>query len=286
MTHEKFPKHLLIYFLNTIPDNIRNTIYIKVEKSFMKITKCRNEVKNYMINEENKRINNKIKQSKGLRNLYLAIVENKKKLIGHNCIFDLLFIIHYFGNELPNSYELFKLYVSSHFGVLYDTKYLYKNFSKNDSFHLNTMFKELKERCEKKVKIKILEGLKNYLGEGEEEKFHHADYDAFATGCSYAYMISEYGESEVEKLAFNLNLMNSVYDSANIICNETLISKEVLFVQGENIKKIDPKANVKFAGSELAVVFVNNTDEINQLKQALNAMSLTEYKENSSKKYK
>ena len=73
---EKMQKHLVIYFLNKITDDIRNTIFInyldeKIEKnkikSYMIFTKVSNEQKKNLVNIENNNIIKHISKAKELK---------------------------------------------------------------------------------------------------------------------------------------------------------------------------------------------------------------------------
>jgi poly(A)-specific ribonuclease len=44
----------------------------------------------------------------GFANVFDLLVQNKKKLIGHNCLFDILFVYSHFYDYLPQSYSDFK----------------------------------------------------------------------------------------------------------------------------------------------------------------------------------
>ena len=62
-----------------------------------------------------KRKNNQLKQNKGFRNIFEAIIKYRKIIIGHNCILDINFIISHFGDNLPNSYNEWKKLILNYF---------------------------------------------------------------------------------------------------------------------------------------------------------------------------
>ena len=226
---EKIQKHILIYFLNTISDSIRNTIFIsyldeKKEKdkvkSYIIFTKVSFEQKENMVNEENNAIIKHILKAKGVKNLIEKIIEKKKILIGHNCVIDIMFILTHFMEEIPLGYELFKKRLSNEFGGIYDTKYLFYNYKKENeiSFHLEKLFKDFYNLYKDKIEIIIPQNFTNYLKDNNENQnnFHHADYDAFVTGCSYIYMINEYGLNYINNNINKLNFVSCIYKGMNL----------------------------------------------------------------------
>lgn len=79
---EKIQRHILIYFLNNLSEEIRNKIFINENnKNFILIKKVSNEEKIKKINLENENILNKIKHEKGIKILFEKIIEKKKKLL-------------------------------------------------------------------------------------------------------------------------------------------------------------------------------------------------------------
>ncbi len=245
---EKMQKHLILYFLNTITDNIRNTIFIsyldeKNEKnkikSYMIFTKVTNDQKINLINIENDNIKKHISKAKGVKNLIEKIIEKKKILIGHNCAIDIMFIVSHFMEEIPQGYELFKKRLLNEFGGIYDTKYLFYNYKKENeiSFHLEKLFTDFHNIYKDKIEITIPENFTNFLKENKENnnkeinnndnnknndienyenKFHQADYDAFVTGCSFIYMYNEYGENYIKNNINKLNFVACIYKGFNL----------------------------------------------------------------------
>jgi hypothetical protein len=58
---------------------------------------------------------NDLGKKKGFKNIFDAIIKKKSVLIGHNCHFDILFVISHFGDSLPNTLKDFKSLVKSYF---------------------------------------------------------------------------------------------------------------------------------------------------------------------------
>ena len=226
MVYEKLQRHIMIYFLNCIPEETRNTIYITNEsKNSIKIEKVTKDEKMLKVNKENNAAIETIIKAKGVKNIYDKIIEKKKTIVGHNCIIDFLFCATHFMDELPNEYDTFKKMLCNSYGGIYDTKYLYlysnkENLSINDSsFHLEDLYKSLHEKYKDKITISIpvKEQFTNYLdSKDQKEKFHQADYDAFVTGCAFIYMKEEYGEDSIKKNIFKFNLIRSIYKGMNM----------------------------------------------------------------------
>ena len=222
---EKIQRHILIYFLNNLSEEIRNKIYIEENnKNFILIKKVSNEEKVKLINLENKNIFDKIKHEKGIKILFEKIIEKKKKIIGHNCLVDILFIYNNFIETIPKDFNVFLMKLLNNFNEIYDTKFLCYYFNKNNNinesdFHLEGLYLKLFEEFKDKIKIKIHEKFFNYFDENkfnENQKFHQADYDALVTGCSFIYMIEKFGKDFVFNNKNKLNLIKSIFVCMNL----------------------------------------------------------------------
>jgi poly(A)-specific ribonuclease len=232
---EKIQRHILIYFINKLSDEIRNKIYFENKeennKSYLIIKKVSNEEKVKLINIENNNIFNGIKHEKGIKNLFEKIIEKKKKIIGHNCLVDILFIFNNFIETIPKDFSIFLNKLLNNFNEIYDTKFLCCNYNQNNKnnginendFHLEGLYLKLYEEYKDKIKIKIDEKFFNYFDENnfnENKKFHQADYDALVTGCSFIYMIEKYGKDFILKNKNKVNLIKSIYIGMNFNNNK------------------------------------------------------------------
>ena len=240
--HEKVVRHLILYFLNKLDENIRKRIFIEYKeepigeetKSYIIIHKLNSfEEKQQKINQENNELISLIKREKGIKNIIEKIINSKKPIVGHNCFIDLLFIMSHFMDEIPKNFHTFKLKLKNEFsGGIYDTKYIYNsskfNFAENknetnikNNIHLECLYTNLFEENkklenDKKIIIEIPgnEGFVNYLNEGEEnkeKKFHQADYDSFTTGSSFIYLQNLLGEKTVKEYENKLNCYHGLY---------------------------------------------------------------------------
>lgn len=127
------------------------------------------------------------------------IIESKKPLVGHNMMFDTLFIYHQFIDDLPPTFDGFIKGWTKRFPVLYDTKVLSEvtnYFSKTELQHLfdkcctdkkfcNNLVIEFDSRRDLMFGIynteeSKKEGIRKFGGQG-----HDAAYDAFMTGLVF-----------------------------------------------------------------------------------------------------
>ena len=233
---EKINKHIVLYFLNNLNEEIRNRIFIEYEeemsgmdfKKYMIIKKLSPEEKQLKIVEKNNEMSALIKKEKGVKNIIEKIIETKKPIIGHNCFIDFLFIMSHFIEEIPKNYIEFKKRLKNLFrGGIYDTKYLYNssnyNFNENkeeinlkNNIHLESLYTNLTKENDKldedkKIKIKIPQNFINYLNNSDSSKFHQADYDSFTTGCSYLFMQNILGEKFIKDHENKLNCYHGLY---------------------------------------------------------------------------
>ena len=217
---EKIQRHILIYFLNNLSEEIRNKIFIdENNKNFILIKKVSNEEKVKKINLENENILNKIKHEKGIKILFEKIIEKKKKIVGHNCLVDILFIYNNFIETIPKDFKIFLMKLLNNFNEIYDTKFLCCYYNKNNinenDFHLEGLYLKLFQEFKDKINIKIHEKFFNYF-ESENKKFHQADYDALVTGCAFIYMNEKYGKDFVFNNKNKLNLIKSIFVCMNL----------------------------------------------------------------------
>jgi poly(A)-specific ribonuclease len=217
---EKIQRHILIYFLNNLSEEIRNKIFIEENnKNFILIKKVSNEEKVKKINLENENILNKIKHEKGIKILFEKIIEKKKKIVGHNCLVDILFIYNNFIETIPKDFKIFLMKLLNNFNEIYDTKFLCCYYNKNNinenDFHLEGLYLKLFEEFKNKINIKIHEKFFNYF-DNENKKFHQADYDALVTGCAFVYMNEKYGKDFVKNNKNKLNLIKSIFVCMNL----------------------------------------------------------------------
>ena len=240
--HEKIVKHIMLYFINYLDENVRKKIFIEYKdeiigeetKTYMFIHKLDSyEEKQQRINKENSELISMIKREKGIKNIIEKIISAKKPIIGHNCFIDFLFLMSHFMDEIPKNIHTFKLKLKNEFsGGIYDTKYLYNssnfNFIENkidtnvkNNINLECLYNHLLEENnklenDKKINIEIPKDEKfvDYLSKNEEnkeKKFHQADYDSFTTGCCYLYMMNLLGEKNIKEHANKLNCYHGIY---------------------------------------------------------------------------
>lgn len=160
-----------IYFEEEITDDMDNK-----NKKILKIFafKSKNERNNkldYYMKEE---LNLHLKKAKGAKVIFDTLVENKSKVIGHNCILDFMFMLSHFDKKFPsqnsiseinsninnnlesqfdkmnldksknsnkNSISSFSNILKNKlkllFGCIYDTKYIFKSYCQMFNIDLN-----------------------------------------------------------------------------------------------------------------------------------------------------
>lgn len=282
MTYEKMPRHIMLYFINELPDNIIDTIYISNEsRSTVKICKVSKDEKQLRIRHDDIVIANSIRNAKGVKNIFDCIIDKKKTVVGHNCIMDLMFCYTHFLGGLPEEYEVFKKKVKSEFHKVFDTKYIYitlqtklnSNSNSNNvdtvalppdkSFHLEDLFKYFYNKYKDKVNITIPSTVEinnntvhyeDYLSSIDKSKFHNADYDSFVTGCAYVYMLEEFSHEAVDALSFKFNLIGSIYNCMNL----NNVNDNAFTVENTNAFIIKQKSAGDGGNNELDKVIANS----------------------------
>ena len=75
MTYEKMPRHIMLYFLNELPDKIIDTIYISNEnRNTIKICKVSKDEKQLKIRQDDVVVANIIRNAKGVKNIFDCII--------------------------------------------------------------------------------------------------------------------------------------------------------------------------------------------------------------------
>ncbi|ODM94983.1 Poly(A)-specific ribonuclease PARN [Orchesella cincta] len=204
----KFIKEGIPYLNNEKADSLRN--FLKANRHFMNTAEFLDkdyfpEKINLLDNED---IDNIIDRLAGFSKIIEAIREARKPVIGHNILNDILFTIHLFWSDLPESYEEFKRIVHDLFPVVYDTKFLARevhqlrrdinvdDFLLSDSnlfslftnsyriFELNMPLVELQGKTRQYGEA-LLAGRNKNLEQVPDNPCHNAGFDALITGCVF-----------------------------------------------------------------------------------------------------
>ena len=113
-------------------------------------------------------------------------------IIGHNMIYDIIYVYNQFVGDLPSTYTEFSQCWFNLFPLTYDTKVLsfkaqYTSFSK-------TILGKIFEKCQNDKRLKdilgfqfdLKNGFSNYHGSDLLSHYHEAAYDAYMTGYAFA----------------------------------------------------------------------------------------------------
>lgn len=140
----------------------------------------------------------KIIQSQiGFSRVLRVITENKKPVVGHNCLTDLLYIFDKFYKTLPESYKTFKSELHKVLPKIYDTKHIsmmLRRTMRKVAIFDETKLEDLHEMLSSNQglfyvlhspRIKHGTGFERYH---ESEYLHEAGYDAYLTGYVFIRM--------------------------------------------------------------------------------------------------
>mmetsp|Transcript_102272 Transcript_102272/g.305372 ORF Transcript_102272/g.305372 Transcript_102272/m.305372 type:complete len:555 (-) Transcript_102272:70-1734(-) len=181
-------------------------------------------------------------QKIGFLRVFKALSEAKKPLIGHNCMYDLLFMMSHFEAPLPKSYETFREVLQNRFPLLLDTKLLatrepfkFKPLAPGGppeegkpapqreqrfgSTALGELFKVLQEEASgakeaggvPAVEVRFAPAFDRYALDASAA--HEAGYDAYMTGYVFAQMAKEALRPErVAALGNRTPMFRSLFD--------------------------------------------------------------------------
>ena len=111
--NDKTGKESHVLFL-PLDDNI--VVMIETIEKQIHVHKPQSEEnkKSFMI-KRREEIEERILEHVGFTSVIELLVESRKKLVGHNCFFDLLFMYSHFIEYIPEDYQRFKLKLSESF---------------------------------------------------------------------------------------------------------------------------------------------------------------------------
>ena len=119
------------------------------------------------------------------------MIKAKKPLVGHNMIYDLIYLYNQFVDDLPPTYLQFVTHFHDLFPHIFDNKVL----SATSEYFGRTDLGKVYEKCVyderiKKAGVKIVfdedNGFVNYVGSELGSHAHEAAYDAYMTGYCFA----------------------------------------------------------------------------------------------------
>ena len=122
------------------------------------------------------------------------LIEAKKPIVGHNMIYDIIYLYNQFIDELPSTYNEFIAKWYELFPAIYDNKVL----SFASEYFSRTDLGKIYEKCLADDRLKnsgasiafdLEGGFKNYEGTELLSHYHEAAYDAYMTGFAFAHVI-------------------------------------------------------------------------------------------------
>lgn len=119
------------------------------------------------------------------------LIAAKKPIVGHNMIYDIIYLYNQFIDDLPDTYNEFSHKWHQMFPFVYDNKVL----SSAAEYFGRTDLGKVYEKCINDERIKnsgmkiafdLDKDFKNYDGSELLSHYHEAAYDAFMTGVCFA----------------------------------------------------------------------------------------------------
>uniref|UniRef100_F1KYZ0 Poly(A)-specific ribonuclease PARN n=1 Tax=Ascaris suum TaxID=6253 RepID=F1KYZ0_ASCSU len=146
-------------------------------------------------NERAKLLNKTVNEIAGASQILYAIIDARLPVVGHNCLFDLLYIYQYFFADLPEDYAKWKKALNTIFPVIIDTRILAEENKRRLSWHgvMNYSLVTLGAYFKHPVSSENLPyrfpdfSLTNaaLIKYADKEYFHNAAYDAKTTGETF-----------------------------------------------------------------------------------------------------
>lgn len=171
-----------------------NQFYINFENfckvfSFQNIFKSRYST--FVVSETD--LENTLNEELGFSTYIEMISQAKKPIVGHNLIFDLMFIFDKFIGDLPDKFIDFKQSLHKHFPIIIDNKFITSRFYKEfENTKLESLFKTIKKKkydTYVEIKCDVINGFCFYSDIESNTAFHDAGYDSIITGRCFIYVL-------------------------------------------------------------------------------------------------
>lgn len=151
-------------------------------KARYKTDKSMSEVDRRVLEEKNRHT---LAVAKGFLEVLEQVILNKKPIVGHNLVIDLIQIINQFIEPLTDDYSTFKETCHSLFPIIYDTKFIAHSIFESDNItnnqsRLNDLFHQLRGGDYPKIVVKHLNEFHD-----ENQMPHQAGYDAYMSGYCF-----------------------------------------------------------------------------------------------------
>lgn len=159
-------------------------------------------------------LQSKLDSSLGFRLVFEQLVALKKPVVGHNCLFDLMFLYRWLEHDLPPSLTEFKVALDALFPLIYDTKYISTSgvlgAALDDTVLGDLYSKVVLQTAEQGLAEGFAVSSSSDLG----TQLHEAGYDAYMTGACFArFLVQLGGWQAMSALALRrLYLMQSLFN--------------------------------------------------------------------------
>ena len=152
----------------------------------------------------------------GFRLVFLDLIAAKKPIIGHNCLFDFMFMMRWFDSPFKDgkmdTLTTFKEKFNDYFPVAFDTKYI-TTVGIMGGEHSDTSLGELYKSVIVPItdsNVVFAQGFEQYYSAGGQ--FHDAGWDAYCTGALFCHQLTHLPMEEmITKAGNKLFMMYSLY---------------------------------------------------------------------------
>lgn len=157
-------------------------------------------------------LENLFTQEMGFAAVVQILIDAKKPIIGHNMIYDIIYLYNQFIDDLPTTYLEFISKWHSLFPYVYDNKVLCSQAEYFGRTDLGYIYEKCTTNdrlltCGMKIAFDLDKGFGNYEGSALLSHYHEAAYDAYMTGFAFAHCLKfkefDQGPPPYSKKVFN-----------------------------------------------------------------------------------
>lgn len=250
-TFEPCNAYLRRYIYQMVDENYSDSIVLSksaTNQNSLQAQKVDAAKKAQLVEEEMQRQETQFRDAVGFAAVYDLLTEFKGPIVGHNCLFDILFLMKWLEGPLPDDFAEFRELLSQRLPNIYDTKFFaaenvsrYANSNAGEDTTLQICYE--KEVLGKHVPVNQecsphLVQFPVFSSAVDEEssttQFHDAGWDAYCTGCLFAtqmYIVKNMPASALKSDSSSASVVTSapvavVAATTSIVSNNSMEADE------------------------------------------------------------
>lgn len=198
---------------------MRKFLYQYMEKTYPTLTLTKTSDNKFQVlklsqAELTERKQKQLRDKLGFRQIFKCL--KGKPIVGHNCFYDLLFVMNYLEGPLPDDLTTFKRNFNDIFPVVFDTKYMAVIGLFGTTYSDSVLGDLYNQIVAKHAGTNLI--IEQGDNVNQQVQLHDAGYDAFVTGSIFWALINE-----------NSNQSNNALEDAKLKCGNIVFNMQSLY---------------------------------------------------------